>query len=53
MKYIVTLAAIVGALMLSSCQVPGYETVPDKLTIGFPIWFGGPSMSWKFEEVQQ
>jgi len=32
------------------CNIPGYQTKPERLTLGFPIWFGGPSMTWSFEK---
>ena len=44
---------ILSFLFLAGCSYPGYNTVPEKMTLGFPIWFGGPSMSWKFEPKQE
>lgn len=37
-------------LLLTGCNIPGYKAVPERLTLGFPIWFGGPSMTWSFEK---
>jgi len=44
---------ILSFLFLAGCSYPGYNTVPEKMTLGFPVWFGGPSMSWKFEPKQE
>lgn len=37
-------------LTCGGCNIAGYKTKPERLTLGFPIWFGGPSMTWTFEE---
>jgi len=53
MKLLIPLIIITVALLyLTSCKVPGYTTKPDKFTLGFPYWLGGPSMTWRFEEKE-
>lgn len=41
---------IMCSFLLMGCNIPGYQTKPERLTLGFPIWFGGPSMTWSFEK---
>ena len=46
----ILLILLLLSLFLTGCNIPGYKTKPERLTLGFPIWFGGPSMSWSFEK---
>ena len=48
--FIMLFIVFIFLLVTTSCSIPGYKTKPERLTLGFPIWFGGPSMTWTFEE---
>jgi hypothetical protein len=52
MKSIILLTISACVFTVSGCSTSRYQARPEKLTLGFPIWFGGPSMTWVFEEKE-